>query len=66
MDLVPTFTTSNQRICLLLANGKMGFLRIEDAERLQVSCILTAQVAFVCFERQGSCCILSPCNAAAA
>ncbi len=47
VDLVPTFTTSNQRICLLLANGKMGFLRIEDAERLQVSCILTAQVAFV-------------------
>ena len=37
MDLVPTFTTSNQRICLLLANGRMGFLRIEDAERLQVT-----------------------------
>ena len=45
MDLVPTFTTSNQRICLLLANGKMGFLRIEDAERLQVSYILTAWAA---------------------
>lgn len=36
IDLVPTFTTSNKRICLLLATGQMGMLRIEDAERLQV------------------------------
>ena len=47
MDLVPTFTTSNQRICLLLANGKMGFLRIEDAERLQVNHVLRARAGFV-------------------
>jgi hypothetical protein len=36
VDVVPTFTTSNARICLLLSNGKYGALRIEDAERLQV------------------------------
>jgi hypothetical protein len=35
-ELVPTFTTHNRRICLLLATGEMGRLRIEDAERLQV------------------------------
>eukprot|EP00887_Chlorella_sp_A99_P001977 scaffold18.g1977.t1 len=34
-DVVPTFTTSNDRMLLLLANGKSGYLRIEDAERLQ-------------------------------
>ena len=36
IDMVPTFTTSNERICLLMTNGSMGSLRIEDAERLQV------------------------------
>lgn len=37
IDMVPTFTTSNERICLLMASsGQMGSLRIEDAERLQV------------------------------
>ncbi|KAL0049698.1 hypothetical protein WJX82_007869 [Trebouxia sp. C0006] len=35
IDMVPTFTTSNERICLLMTNGQMGSLRIEDAERLQ-------------------------------
>jgi hypothetical protein len=34
--VVPTFTTSNARMCLLLSNGRFGLLRIEDAERLQV------------------------------
>lgn len=42
IDLVPTFTTSNKRICLLLATGQMGMLRIEDAERLQVRCVCCA------------------------
>lgn len=36
IDMVPTFTTNNKRMCLLLATGQMGMLRIEDAERLQV------------------------------
>lgn len=36
VDMVPTFTTNNDRMCLLLANGDMGMLKIEDAERLQV------------------------------
>ena len=41
IDMVPTFTTSNERICLLMTNGQMGSLRIEDAERLQVPlCLL--------------------------
>lgn len=35
IDVVPTFTTNNKRMCLLLATGQMGLLRIEDAERLQ-------------------------------
>ena len=35
LDFVPTFTTNNKRMCLLLATGQMGMLRIEDAERLQ-------------------------------
>ena len=39
VDVVPTFTTNNDRICLLLSTQKMGMLRIEDAERLQVFCI---------------------------
>ncbi len=34
--MVPTFTTNNNRICLLLDSCKMGMLRTEDAERLQV------------------------------
>ena len=28
--------TQNERICLFLDDGRAGFLRIEDAERLQV------------------------------
>ncbi len=36
IDIVPTFTTQNNRICLMLSNGKCGMLRIEDSERLQV------------------------------
>lgn len=36
MDVVPTFTTSNARLCLLLPDGRYGLLRMEDAERLQV------------------------------
>lgn len=35
VDRVPTMKTSNCRMCLLLANGQMGMLQIEDAERLQ-------------------------------
>jgi hypothetical protein len=35
VDMVPTFTTNNKRMCLLLATGAMGMLRLEDAERLQ-------------------------------
>ncbi|PSC75340.1 methylase [Micractinium conductrix] len=34
-DVVPTFTTSNERMLLLLAEGASGMLRVEDAERLQ-------------------------------
>ncbi|GAB4814995.1 hypothetical protein N2152v2_002041 [Parachlorella kessleri] len=34
-DVVPTFTTSNDRMLLLLSSGQSGMLRIEDAERLQ-------------------------------
>ena len=34
-DVVPTFTTSNDRLLLLLADGAHGMLRVEDAERLQ-------------------------------
>jgi hypothetical protein len=36
VDLVPTFTTNNRRMCLLLATRGMGMLRVEDVERLQV------------------------------
>lgn len=36
MDIVPTFTCTNNRITLLLKD-KFGLIRIEDAERLQVS-----------------------------
>ena len=28
--------TQNERICVFLNDGRAGFLRIEDAERLQV------------------------------
>ncbi len=35
VDMVPTFTTNNERMCLLLSNGDVGMLRTEDAERLQ-------------------------------
>jgi hypothetical protein len=35
-DVVPTFTTSNDRMLLALADGTSGMLRVEDAERLQV------------------------------
>ena len=34
-DIIPSFTTANDRILLLLADGRSGLLRIEDAERLQ-------------------------------
>jgi hypothetical protein len=34
-DVVPTFTTSNDRMLLLLGDGAAGMLRLEDAERLQ-------------------------------
>lgn len=34
-DVVPTFTTSNDKIYLFLRNGDHGMLRVEDAERLQ-------------------------------
>ena len=37
IDMIPTMTTCNYRIGLLLADGQMGLLRIEDAERVQVS-----------------------------
>lgn len=33
---MPTFTTSNERMLLLLSSGASGMLRVEDAERLQV------------------------------
>ncbi|KAL6760261.1 S-adenosyl-L-methionine-dependent methyltransferase [Haematococcus lacustris] len=35
VDVVPTFTTNNSRMCLALADGQVGALRIEDMERLQ-------------------------------
>uniref|UniRef100_A0A1D2A1D0 DNA (cytosine-5-)-methyltransferase n=3 Tax=Auxenochlorella protothecoides TaxID=3075 RepID=A0A1D2A1D0_AUXPR len=34
-DVVPTFTTSNDRMLLLLSSGLSGMLRCDDAERLQ-------------------------------
>lgn len=34
---MPTFTTSNDRMLLLLSSGQSGMLRCEDAERLQVT-----------------------------
>lgn len=33
--MVPTFTTCNDRLLVLLPDGRRGMLRIEDAERLQ-------------------------------
>lgn len=41
VDVVPTFTTSNDRMCLLLSSGQYGLMRIEDAERLQVGVLAT-------------------------
>ena len=35
VDIVPTFTTTNNRMLLVLPDRQMGLLRIEDAERLQ-------------------------------
>jgi site-specific DNA-cytosine methylase len=35
IDIVPTFTTQNERMCLILPSGKIGMLRTDDAERLQ-------------------------------
>ena len=37
MDVVPTFKTTNGRLLLLLFRGEVGMLRIQDAERLQVT-----------------------------
>jgi site-specific DNA-cytosine methylase len=34
-DVVPSLTTSNDRILLLLRDGRVGMLRVEDAERIQ-------------------------------
>jgi site-specific DNA-cytosine methylase len=34
-DVVPSLTTSNDRILLLLRDGRVGMLRVEDGERLQ-------------------------------
>ena len=36
VDVIPTMKTQNERICLFLNDGRAGYLRIEDAERLQV------------------------------
>ena len=35
MDIVPTFKTRNERMCLLLPDGRLGYLLTRDAERLQ-------------------------------
>ncbi|KDD76604.1 hypothetical protein H632_c164p0, partial [Helicosporidium sp. ATCC 50920] len=35
VDVVPTFTTGNDRMLLLLSSGAAGMLRCEDGERLQ-------------------------------
>jgi ribosome biogenesis GTPase A len=35
VDCLPTLTTGNRRICLLLPDGRMGLLRTTDAERVQ-------------------------------
>lgn len=48
IDMVPTFTTSNERICLLMTNGQMGSLRIEDAERLQACPFASAHTPAFC------------------
>ena len=37
VDVVPTFKTTNGRLLLLLSRGEVGMLRIQDAERLQVT-----------------------------
>lgn len=38
MDVVPTFKTRNERMCLLLPDGRLGYLLTRDAERLQARC----------------------------
>ena len=38
-DCLPTLKTHNDRICLLLASGQWGMLRLEDAERAQVGTV---------------------------
>ena len=48
LDLVPTFTTNNKRMCLLLATGQMGMLRVEDAERLQACALPCFVVCISC------------------
>lgn len=64
IDLVPTFTTSNKRMCLMLATGQMGLLRLEDAERLQVRCILWPVCrAFRCSRGQSACRRVGHCHA---
>jgi hypothetical protein len=35
-DVVPTLKCCSERICLLLPDGRLGYLRTQDAERLQV------------------------------
>ena len=35
IDIMPTFTTMNDRLVLILPTGKIGLLRTDDAERLQ-------------------------------
>lgn len=48
MDVVPTFKTTNGRLLLLLSRGEVGMLRIQDAERLQVSTgLICAQAAYM-------------------
>lgn len=38
VDIVPTFKTRNERMCLLLPDGRLGYLLTRDAERLQARC----------------------------
>lgn len=53
---MPTFTTSNDRMLLLLGDGASGMLRLEDAERLQASDCL----------REHACLVVSVCTRQAA
>lgn len=52
---MPTFTTSNERMLLLLADGASGMLRVEDAERLQVRTLLGICGCEVLFGQRGAC-----------